>query len=234
MTQCAHLCNLQSLTHCHCTPVALACFNANVGKQNYHCYADGAASWVLYDNEKVHQSDWEAVKEVEGSMWVYQRREPRQQLLPFATTAEPEPSPAPAESFATTAVPQPPLGPAESPASDASTETESPGFCAPHVHLSSAPETSSPDLVHASSTSQQADRQQVERHQSLYHPTVSPCPVYNLTARVSSRVAMVSQCHVLMQAQHQPKSRVVLNFVSCTFLVIALLHSNTIYSGCRV
>ena len=160
----------------------------------------------------MQQTDWESVKNVEGCLWIYQRKQPRQQLIPVAAaTAAPNPAP----------VHCPPL-------SEASATLQSPTCCASHVSHSPAPQSSpSHDPAHScSATSRKvtppkpgqpapvaqsyADPMQYPpstlrevRSQHLEQPAVSHSPStaypHHMSGRKSSLPSMQQVCQVMLQ-----------------------------------
>ena len=58
------------------------------------CCEGDDAEWYKYNDDRVTATDWDTVKSIQGSMWIYNRLEPRQELLPFDPTPTPLTSPA--------------------------------------------------------------------------------------------------------------------------------------------
>ena len=65
----------------------------DVVKEQCALYAGHEAEWYSYNDDKVIKTDWDEVKEVPGSLWIYNRLEPRQQPLSFASHPDYTPSP---------------------------------------------------------------------------------------------------------------------------------------------
>ena len=132
--------------------------------------------WYKYNDDKVEATDWDTVKSVQGSMWIYSRLEPRQELLPFAPNPSSPPSPAspPTPAF---------------PSSDESDVTHTPAHCAPH-HLPFLPAQHLAPSRHSPSPSPTPQQSKSHMFSHMSHPLRSIHQASGLLSHMpQSRVA---------------------------------------------